>query len=191
MVYRYAIGGNEVAPYPLNDTSPHFRLRCRPYGTQDNLTEKAWDGLFSLGKACHQLYYETKLLPYKLNVFNISLGGHFSDFLLDLNDTKKKAITTVSFGFKYWAEDPMTFQFTVPKELKDCTGLRTAISIITLQEKQKKEVKDYAEERGLKLVIDHDVLDVIDADIDYLPIHYICKELMYRKDRYAEDDYSE
>jgi len=188
MVYRYAIGGNEISPYRLDIDSPHFYLMCQPYGTQEKETKEAWSCLFDLGKACRQLYHETKLLPYKLNVFNISLGGHFSDFLLGLDDTKKKAITTVSFGFRSWVEeDPMTFQFTVPKELRDCTGLKTAICIITLHPIQTGLVFSFATKRGLKFMVERK--GISNKTWSYLDAIHEADMLEWEQENGYDDDY--
>jgi hypothetical protein len=57
--------------------------------------------------------------------------------------------------FKAWVQiDPDTYTYTVPEELKDCTGLKTVISVVTLHDTQKKMVEAFAKKRGLKLLIE-------------------------------------
>ena len=159
MVYRYAIGGNTISSEPP---------RAAPYGEHDTrATEEAWNKLFALGKVCRQLHQETRLLPYKLNVFNLSLGHEFDDFLRGLSDAKKKAITTVSVGFDSWV-DPFFIEhdFYITLQLKDCTGLKTIISMVTLEKGLKEEVEEYAEWMGLKLAIEEDVSKMSKVDLN-------------------------
>ena len=187
-IYEYALGGNLISPFYLGDDDTVFFLRSAQYGNpQDQSTEEAWAKLFNLSKVCRQLYQETKLLPYKLNVFNICLGGAFGSFLSQLKDVNKKAITTVSFGFMSWVEtDPIIYPCTVPKELEECTGLTTAISIITLDACQKKMVADFAKARGLKLVVESDGI----SDISW-SMYDCLYEAMMKDAGMGEEDYDE
>jgi hypothetical protein len=155
MIYEYAIGGNEISAIHDYENSLYFDLHYSPYNSTAKDPLQAWESLFSLSLVCHQLRRETKLLPYQLNVFNNTFGAEFDDFLSQLKDEYKRAITTVSFGFKVWCDLPsIMHEFTVPCQLDECTGLTTVISVVTLHDVQKRMVKDYAEERGLKLLIE-------------------------------------
>jgi hypothetical protein len=156
MIYECALGGNEVAPYTDTKHAQIHSFCCSPYGRYDiRDTDEAWQKLFDLGRACRQLREETKRVPYTANVFNIALGGEFGWALSQLKPSRKRAITTVSFGFKAWVQiDPDTYAYTVPEELKDCTGLKTVISVVTLRDTQKKMVEAFAKKRRLKLLIE-------------------------------------
>jgi hypothetical protein len=137
--------------YPDSD---YFDLTCSPYNSTGD-TQKAWEDLFSLSLVSRQLRTETKLLPFELNVFNIPLGAEFGQFLSQLKDVYKRAITTVSFGYKVWNNLPIFIhEDTVPGRLDDCTGLTTVISVITLHDTQKRMVERFSEDRGLKLLIE-------------------------------------
>lgn len=154
-IYKYALGGNEISPYQVHEDSDYFYLTARPYGTQENDTKASWENLFNLSRTCRQLRHETRMLPYKFNVFSVAWTDDFSDFLRDTNNAKKQAITIVSFGFMDQTKIPVfPVDCTVPKELWKYTGLMTVISIVTLDLAQKKLVEDFAKNRGLKLVIE-------------------------------------
>jgi hypothetical protein len=97
------------------------------------------------------------MLPYQLSVWANDAGTVFDDFLGQLKESKKQAITTISLGFLvYQDSDVLDWceNWTLPPELADCTGLKTVISRITLGAGQKRIVRKFAETRGLELVQD-------------------------------------
>jgi hypothetical protein len=133
-IYRYAIGGNEITIFHPGPNVRSFIVYAGVYNDRAQTNAK-WNELFGLSLTCRQLNVETKLLPYQLNVWANVLGTEFGDFLSQLKANKQQAITTISFGFSsYQSPDILDWcePYTLPKQLKDCTGLKTIISRITL-----------------------------------------------------------
>lgn len=186
MIYEYAVGDNHISPFLTIEED--FALWTVPYGDhQTQPTDKAWHRLFDLGKAMCLPRKEIMLLLYKKNVFNITLGGAFGLFLEGLDTAEKQAITTVSFGFTSRVDRWLIYDaFSIPQELDECNGLKTIISMITLQDDQKKEVAAYARKRGLKLLVDNNVCNVAKIYIDDDPSDY-----MHESEGECEDDYNE
>jgi hypothetical protein len=167
-IYKYAIGGNEITVCHPDAYYRRFIVRAGAYN-EGSANMGKWKELFDVSLACRQLNAETKDLPYKLSVWANHLGREFGDFLSQFKQSKKQAITTISFGFPShqpsfvidWEE-----LRTLPKELGECTGLKTVISRITLGAGRKRMVKEFAEARGLKLVYDTVVFDAYHVDFE-------------------------
>jgi hypothetical protein len=154
-IYEYAIGGNEVEPKFPSMHSFSFILHAGPYSETSGHGQTNWWELLCLSKSCKQLYKETRLLPWSLNIFRAPMGESFGQFLHQLKDWQKEAITTVSFGFKEYLDgtDPrVTYDGIVPDGMYACTGLKTAIRMVTLGDSQKKLVEEFAELRELELI---------------------------------------
>jgi hypothetical protein len=97
-IYKYAIGGNQITVCHPDAYYPRFIVRAGAYN-EGSATMAKWKELFDLSLTCRQLNAETKDLPYKLSVWANYLGKEFGDFLSQLKQSKKQAITTISFRF--------------------------------------------------------------------------------------------
>jgi hypothetical protein len=152
MIYDYAIGGEEVRPkYSCSWNKISINLMSRPSGSDALYTGEAWKNLFILSHVCRQLRLETLCLPFTLSVFNI-VGCNFGYFLIDLKVAFKESITTVSFGTDYINDLREAEENMVPDELDECINLKTVILKAGLYVWEKTLIKDWAEERDMKLV---------------------------------------
>jgi len=153
-IYEYAIGGNTAftrySGFYMHPPGPFLTL----VGFRAPPSSKTWCSLFNLKSVCRQLRAETRLLPYKLNTFNCSHESEFDVILDSLEDEKGNVITTISFGKTYKGYGQTHYiVFRVSKEIKQCKGLKSIISISTIGPNKKKRFTAVAKQLGVEPVI--------------------------------------
>lgn len=121
-------------------------------GTKDD-----WPRLFSLSRVCRQLHAETRLLPYSLNVFQVTYGEKLDKFLPRLKEEYKKAITMLSFGFRNSIHSfVLPDYFPIQDELEMCSNLRLVILRDALVYPEWDEVRKFVQRRDLALIEEGD-----------------------------------
>lgn len=158
-IYEFAIGGNEVVFVHYEDTDT-YTTKASPCNSDVKCTKSAWDRIFYLGRTCRQIHQETKLLPFRLNRFVVSVSDHNGPFLKSngpflksLVPWKKHSITTIAFmsGTWYHSDDD-----SILRELDAYQGLTTIISTDMLDSPDWACVEEFAKKKGCKHVVEYE-----------------------------------
>jgi hypothetical protein len=146
-------------PRAYNIKSRRSILYC-DLGEEGVVNPFDWIRLISLLSVCHQIYHETRVLPYSLNMFEVKSGMKFKSWVMALNTDQGSAITTLYFDALKWR---WAFASTKGQEILDLLPhlsvlvcnfdyLRKYRSMGRPQEEQD-WIQQYADERGLELMI--------------------------------------
>lgn len=115
-----------------------------------------WNKLFSLSYSCRQLYNDTRLLPYKLSVFQVTNSRLFDIWLSKVSKEKCACIATMSFKDVPLTMSFWEFSWIMPQKLDSCTGLRKLIHYDSLAVHIKGLLEQFALRKRLELLNEKD-----------------------------------
>lgn len=116
-----------------------------------------WTQLFLLSLVSRQSNTETRLLPYKLNNFEVGSTEDFNYFLSHLSEEKRQLIGTVSFGVtKYYSCNDIQPGAAIPFQLENCKNLAKVIRRRYYPVEELPTLERFTERRWLRLEVDPD-----------------------------------
>ncbi|CAO2656919.1 Nn.00g057220.m01.CDS01 [Neocucurbitaria sp. VM-36] len=190
-IYSYIFNGYEVEPsVKFPELNPRrvkgCHLRCRIYGSEEWKDFNTWDRLLGLTNVCHQLHGETRLLPFRLNTFQVRYEEDFDFWLSLLTEDQRNAITTVSFGAWGYHDIAVLYE-GLPSLLHRCAGLETLIRHSALNPVHRRTVQKFAESKGARLI------DENEGSVDEEDIVTTTRAIedRYFKEQLLEEGYSE
>lgn len=156
MIYGYIFGGLMITPTGIGSGFVQSIPTCGHYFDGFHRCLGLHRQFADPFTVCHQLYNETRILPYTLNVFrvwpyNLIWFPDFSEWLSRLSEDRRDAITTI-----YVQNSPDYRERQVLDIVDRLAGLK--LLVLQFAPPDNSQIVEYAAQRGLNWVVDNQVI---------------------------------